>query len=95
MRVCERFLLWSEVAYLYSKYNEYDNAVNVMIEHSPLTWNHEQFVSLIQKIRNIDLHYKAVLFYLDEQPLLLNDLLKSLATTIDLTRLVSVVCFIF
>ena len=95
MRVCERFLLWSEVAYLYSRYNEYDNAINVMIEHSPFAWNHEQFVSLIQKIRNIDLHYKAVLFYLDEQPLLLNDLLKSIATTIDLTRLVTTVCFNF
>ena len=62
-----------------------------MIEHSPSAWNHEQFVSLMQKVRNTDLHFKAALFYLDEQPMLLNDLLKSLATTIDLTRLISVV----
>ena len=65
-----------------------------MIEHSPTAWNHEQFISLMQKVRNTDLHYKAALFYLDEQPMLLNDLLKALATTIDLTKLVSVVKFL-
>ena len=62
-----------------------------MIEHSPSAWQHEQFANLIQKVSNTDLYYKSVLFYLEEQPMQLNDLLKSLATKIDLSKLISVV----
>jgi len=91
MRVCERYQLWQEVVYLYSHYDEFDNAVKVMIEHSPVAWDHTQFVSLIQRVSNTDLYYRGALFYLEEQPLQLNDLLKSLATKIDLGKLVSVV----
>jgi clathrin heavy chain len=35
LRACERFMLWNEAVYLYSHYNEFDNAINIMIEHSP------------------------------------------------------------
>lgn len=41
LRVCERYLLWPEAVYLYSHYDEYDNAIMVMIEHSPTAWVHE------------------------------------------------------
>ncbi len=91
MRVCERYQLWQEVVYLYSHYDEFDNAVKVMIEHSPVAWDHTQFVSLIQKVSNTDLYYRGALFYLEEQPLQLNDFLKALATKIDLGKLVSVI----
>lgn len=39
-----------------------------MIEHSPVAFNHDQFVNLLIKASNYDLYYKAILFYLDEQP---------------------------
>jgi len=41
LRVCERFFMWQEAVYLYSHYDEYDNAINVMIEHSPSAFVHE------------------------------------------------------
>jgi clathrin heavy chain len=91
LRACERYLLWSEAVYLYSHYDEFDNSIQIMIEHSPIAWNHELFISLIQKVSNHDLYYKAILFYLEENPMMLNDLLKSLTNKVDLTKLVSVV----
>ena len=83
--------MWPEAVYLYSHYEEYDNAVTTMIEHSPSAWQHEQFLTLMGKATNTDLYYKAVLFYLEEQPMQLNDLLKPLSNKIDLSKLISVV----
>jgi len=46
--------------YLYSHYEEIDNAIVIMIEHSPSAWTHEQFVSLIIKVNNQDLYYRSI-----------------------------------
>lgn len=91
LRVCERFLCWKEAVYLYSNYDEFDNAVAIMIEHSPTAWQHDTFVNLIIKVANHDLYYKSILFYLEEQPTQINDLLKVLSPKIDLSKFVSVV----
>jgi len=90
LRACERFMLWNEAVYLYSHYNEYDNAINIMIEHSPYAFTNELYLQLIQKVSNTDLYYKSIAFYLEEQPMQLNDLLKSLTNKIDLVKCVSV-----
>ena len=50
-----------------------------MIEHSPTAWRHDTFSQNIVLVANHDLWYKAMLFYLEEEPMLLNDLLKLLA----------------
>lgn len=44
LRVCERYLLWKEAVYLYYNYEEFDNAINTMIEHSPTAWSHDLFI---------------------------------------------------
>ena len=59
-----------------------------MIEHSPSAWKHEVFSQSIIKVSNHDLFYRAIIFYLEEEPMLLNDMLKLLATKIDLTKAV-------
>lgn len=66
LRVCERYQHWSAAVFLHSNYDQYDNAINIMIEHSPVAFNHDQFVNLLIKASNYDLYYKAILFYLDE-----------------------------
>lgn len=76
IRVCEKYLHWNEVVYLHSNYKEYDNAVKVMMEHSPSCFTHDAFVSNLLKVNNSDLLYKAISFYLEEEPLRLNELLK-------------------
>ena len=59
-----------------------------MMEHSPSSFRHDIFTQNIIKVANHDLYYKAFMFYLEEEPMLLNDLCKLLANKIDLTRTV-------
>ena len=89
LRICEKYLLWQEAVFLFSNYDEYDNAVNIMIEHSPTAWQHELFCNIVQKVANQDIYYKAIMFYLSEQPMMLNELLKHLTNKLDLTKAIS------
>jgi clathrin heavy chain len=59
-----------------------------MIEHSPSAWKHDLFSQNIVKVSNHDLFYRSMIFYLEEEPLLLNDLLKLLAMKLDLNKAV-------
>jgi clathrin heavy chain len=61
-----------------------------MIEHSPSAWRHEVFSQSIIKVSNHDLFYRAIIFYLEEEPMLLNELLNLIAAKIDLAKCVSV-----
>lgn len=60
------------------------------MEHSPSAWRHDIFSQNIVKVANHDLYYRSIIFYLEEEPMLLNDLLKLLATKLDLTKTVQV-----
>lgn len=88
LRVCEKYGLWAEAVFLHSSYNDADKAVFLMMEHSPTCFEHESFVQLLNKVSNSDLHYRAIQFYLEEQPHQLNDLLKGIAKKVDLVRTV-------
>lgn len=91
LRTCESYQLWQEIVYLYSNYDEQDNAIRIMIEHSPFAFNHETFVNILQKVKNLDLLYKAIDFYLEEEPEKLNDLLRQITPKLDLNKAVTVV----
>lgn len=71
---------------MYDKYEEYDNAVLAMMAHPTEAWREGHFKDIITKVANIELYYKAIQFYLDFKPLLLNDLLLVLAPRMDHTR---------
>ena len=58
------------------QYDEYDNALMVMVAHSPLAWEHVQFKDVAVKVKAADSLYKGISFYLQEHPDLLCDLLK-------------------
>ena len=60
-----------------------------MIAHPTEAWRDGHFKFIITKVANIELHYKAIQFYLDYKPLLLNDLLLVLAPRLDHTRTVN------
>lgn len=91
LRACQKYMLWKEAVFLYSHYNEFDQAITIMIEHSPTAFNHETFLQIITKVSNNDLYYKSINFYLEEQPLQLNELLKALVNKIDLVKSTSVI----
>ncbi len=78
-----------ELVFLYDKYEEYDNAIVTMMNHPTDAWRENHFKDVITKVANIELYYKALQFYLDYKPLLLNDLLLVLAARIDHTRCVA------
>ncbi|KAG0798102.1 hypothetical protein G6F22_004554 [Rhizopus arrhizus] len=90
IRACTEVHLWRELVFLYVHYDEFDNAVNAMMEHSVDAWEHSAFKEIIVKVSNLELYYKALKFYLAEQPLLLNDLLSVLVPRIKHTRVVQI-----
>ncbi|XP_065337629.1 clathrin heavy chain isoform X1 [Cloeon dipterum] len=89
LRAAEQAHLWAELVFLYDKYEEYDNAVVAMMNHPTEAWRESHFKDIITKVANIELYYKAIQFYVDFKPLLLNDVLLVLAPRMDHTRAVS------
>lgn len=89
LRAAEQAHLWAELVFLYDKYEEYDNAVIAMMTHPTEAWREGHFKDIITKVANIELYYKAIQFYLDFKPLLLNDVLLVLTPRMDHTRSVS------
>lgn len=90
IRACEKYQMWQEAVHLNANYSQQDQAVILMMEHSPTAFRHDLFSQNIIKVANHDLWYRSIIFYLEEEPMLLNDLLKLLAAKIDLTKVVQV-----
>ncbi|KAM7270794.1 hypothetical protein ACFE04_030008 [Oxalis oulophora] len=90
IRACDEQQHWKELTYLYIQYDEFDNAATTVMNHSPEAWDHMQFKDVIVKVANVELYYKAVHFYLQEHPDLLNDLLHVIALRVDHTRVVDI-----
>lgn len=82
-------MLWNEVVYLHQNYNEEDKAIKTMISHSPSCFKHELFLQVIQKVNNSSIFYEAIDFYLEEEPRLLNELLRTLTAKLDLSKVVN------
>jgi len=84
---CRKNLLWSEAVFLYTHYDQPDNAVDVMIEH-PFAWNHKQFKETLNTVPNNEYFYKSIDFYLSEHPTQLTDLLLDMSPKLDHSRVV-------
>lgn len=87
VRACEKGLYWDEMVYLYKENGQHDNAVRTMVEH-PIAFAHELFLDCIQRVRNQEIHYKSINFYLEQHPLNLNRLLQVLIPNLDHARVV-------
>ncbi|CAN1748692.1 Clathrin heavy chain 1 [Linum perenne] len=90
IRACDEQQHWKELTYLYIQYDEFDNAATTVMNHSPEAWDHMQFKDIVVKVANVELYYKAVHFYLQEHPDLINDVLNVLALRVDHTRVVDI-----
>lgn len=88
IRACEAAHLWPELVFLYIHYDEFDNAALTIMERSADAWDHNEFKTVMVKVANLEIYYKALNFYLQEQPMLLTDLLQTLTPRIDHTRVV-------
>ena len=89
IRACEQSQLWREAVYLYISYDEADSAANLMMQHSPSAWNHEEFLNIAKKLTNTEIFYRAISFYLEEHPLLLNSFLVAISPKLDHARAIS------
>jgi clathrin heavy chain len=89
LRAVEQANLWPELVFLYIKYDEFDNAALSMLERSADAWEHNQFKDTIVRAANVEIYYRALLFYVNQHPTLLTDLLTVLIPRIDHTRVVS------
>uniref|UniRef100_A0A8C7JEQ5 Clathrin heavy chain n=2 Tax=Oncorhynchus TaxID=8016 RepID=A0A8C7JEQ5_ONCKI len=89
LRAAEQAHLWAELVFLYDKYEEFDNAILTMMSHPSDAWKEGQFKDIVTKVANVELYYKAIQFYLEFKPLLLNDLLIVLSPRLDHTRAVN------
>ncbi|CAO2817070.1 unnamed protein product [Amaranthus hypochondriacus] len=90
IRACDEQQHWKELTYLYIQYDEFDNAAVTVMNHSPEAWDHMQFKDILVKVASVELYYKAVQFYLQEHPYLINDMLNVLALRLDHTRVVDI-----
>lgn len=88
IRSCEQAHLWPELIFLYVHYDEWDNASLAMMERAADAWEHQAFKDTITKATNVEIYYRALGFYLEEQPTLLTDLLQALTPRIDVNRVV-------
>lgn len=88
IQACERSALWPELIFLYCHYDEWDNAALAMMERAADSWEHHSFKDIVVKVANLEIYYKALTFYLQEQPPLLTDLLQALTPRIDVSRVV-------
>lgn len=77
-----------ELVFLYTHYDEYDNAALAMMERAADAWEHHTFKETIVKVSNLEIYYRALNFYLQEQPSLITDLLQALTPRIDVNRVV-------
>lgn len=87
LRSCEKALLWTETVYLYKEDGQHDAAVRVMVDHC-VAFQHDLFLDSVQKIRNPEVQYKAITFYLNQHPLQLGRLLQVLTPNLDHARVV-------
>jgi hypothetical protein len=88
IRACEEAHLWPELVFLYCHYDEWDNAALAMMERAADAWEHHSFKDIVVKVANLEIYYRALNFYLQEQPSLLTDLLQALTPRIDVNRVV-------
>jgi clathrin heavy chain len=88
VRACERARLFSPAVYLYMQNKEHDSAVKIMMERAT-AWENDLFLDSIVKVRNAEVMYKAVGYYLSTHPTIFTRLMEVLEENIDHSRVVS------
>ncbi len=87
LRACEKALMWAETVYLYKEDNQHDAAVKTMVDHAS-SYQQDLFLDCVQKVRNPEVQYKAISYYLECHPMNLPRLLQVLTPNLDHARTV-------
>lgn len=89
--VCKENLQWPEVVFLYTAYEQFESAIDTMIQHSAECWRAELFKETMTHVANTEVCYRAINFYLQEHPLLLSELLIEMVGKLDHSRVIAIV----
>lgn len=63
LRAAEQAHLWSELVFLYDKYEEYDNAAQTMMQHPVEAWREQHFKEVITKVVNARYIFISVIIF--------------------------------
>eukprot|EP00978_Attheya_sp_CCMP212_P015550 scaffold40082_cov55-Attheya_sp.AAC.1 len=88
VRACERARLFKPAVYLYMADKQFDSAVKIMMERAP-SWDNDLFLDSAVKVRNSEVMYKAVSFYLTMHPTLFTRMMEVLEDHVDHSRVVN------
>jgi clathrin heavy chain len=88
VRACERGRLWSPAVYLYMHDKQHDSAVKVMMERAN-AFENDLFLDSINKVRNAEIMYKGIQYYLNTHPKLFTRLMEVLEELVDHSRVVT------
>jgi len=88
VRACERARLWDPAVYLYTHDKQHDNAIKIMMERAN-AFDNDIFLDAITKVRNNEIMYKAVSYYLTMHPNLFTRLMEVMEESVDHSRVVS------
>mmetsp|Transcript_26943 Transcript_26943/g.41276 ORF Transcript_26943/g.41276 Transcript_26943/m.41276 type:complete len:1727 (-) Transcript_26943:146-5326(-) len=87
VRACERARLYQPAVYLYMQDKQHDSAVKVMMERAP-AFENDLFLDAIVKVRNNEVMYKAIPYYVNTHPKLFTRLMEVLEDNVDHSRVV-------
>jgi len=88
VKACERARLFPEAAYLYMADKQFDAAVKVMMDRAT-AFDNDLFLDSIVKVRNNEIMYKAVGFYLSTHPTRFTRLMEVVTELVDHSRIVN------
>lgn len=88
VKACERARLYEPAVYLYMTDKQYDSAVKIMMEKAP-SYNNELFLDSIVKVRNSEILYKAVTYYVNSHPTKFTRLMEVIESMVDHSRVVN------
>lgn len=88
LRACESARAWPEAVFIQVSSEDYDSAARTMMDHSPACFEHGRFLEVVPKVRNAELLYQALAFYVEEEPAHLAGLLTALTSKLDASRVV-------
>eukprot|EP00764_Aduncisulcus_paluster_P010279 gnl/Carplike_NY0171/353_a491_1596.p1 GENE.gnl/Carplike_NY0171/353_a491_1596~~gnl/Carplike_NY0171/353_a491_1596.p1 ORF type:complete len:1732 (+),score=681.12 gnl/Carplike_NY0171/353_a491_1596:3-5198(+) len=90
-RACQRAHLWAVLVFVKLESGNLDDCLNIMMAQSSSAWDHSHFMNIIAHVSTLDVLLRAIDFYVNQQPQLLNELLVTLGENehIDVGQIVS------
>lgn len=88
VRACEKARLYKPAVYLYMQDKQHDNAIKTMMERSN-AFDNDLMLDSVTKVRNAELQYKAVSYYLTTHPMNFTRLMEVMEENVDHSRVVS------